>query len=250
MIPYSPSSTFHGAISLVDTTDVVMGGVSGTANVATKELANNTRYLSEHFGRVGGVVEIDNTGSSISLLAAALYNRVLRISLVNPNNMEVTLPDAAGLVEGSVTEIYVHGSHADKCVKLMTPWIFQTIRDGVAEYQYLYLYRGESIRLVVNNTQWEVLGLRSNQYRVGEMVTNYRVMPGALLKNGQLVNRADYPRLWEFLSGIGSQAVLLSDANWLNNSTKTNFSTGNGTTTFRVPYEQYSGTGLWPHIIY
>ena len=48
------------------------------------------------------------------------------------------------------------------------------------------------------------------------------------MKIGQLVNRADYPDLWALAS-----PVAITDAAWATDKTK--FSSGNGTTTFRIP---------------
>lgn len=54
--------------------------------------------------------------------------------------------------------------------------------------------------------------------------------PHALLLQGQLVNRADYPDLWQFAQNSGN---LVPDSDWSNY--KGSFSTGNGSTTFRLP---------------
>jgi len=54
--------------------------------------------------------------------------------------------------------------------------------------------------------------------------------PHALLLQGQLVNRADYLDLWQFAQNSGN---LVPDSVWSN--CKGSFSTGNGSTTFRLP---------------
>lgn len=54
--------------------------------------------------------------------------------------------------------------------------------------------------------------------------------PGALFLRGQEVNRADYPDLWQFAQNSGN---LVPDYVWSN--LKGSFSTGNGSTTFRLP---------------
>jgi len=53
---------------------------------------------------------------------------------------------------------------------------------------------------------------------------------GTLILQGQLVNRADYPDLWQFAQNSGN---IVNDAQWSNR--KGSFSTGNGSTTFRLP---------------
>lgn len=56
--------------------------------------------------------------------------------------------------------------------------------------------------------------------------------------DGQILNRADYPKLWELLSAGG--LPMITDSAWLATPTKrTSFSSGNGATTFRMP--DYNG---------
>lgn len=53
---------------------------------------------------------------------------------------------------------------------------------------------------------------------------------GTLILQGQLVNRADWPDLWQFAQNSGN---IVDDALWSNR--KGSFTTGNGSTTFRLP---------------
>lgn len=55
--------------------------------------------------------------------------------------------------------------------------------------------------------------------------------PGALFLRGQEVNRADYPDLWQYAQNSGN---LVSEQEWYAGR-KGSFSTGNGSTTFRLP---------------
>lgn len=55
--------------------------------------------------------------------------------------------------------------------------------------------------------------------------------PGYIKKNGALLLRADYPRLWKFAQESG---LLVSEATWVANMQGC-FSIGNGSTTFRIP---------------
>lgn len=52
--------------------------------------------------------------------------------------------------------------------------------------------------------------------------------------DGQILNRSDYPALWAFVSGGGYP--MISDTEWIAAPLKrASFSTGNGSTTFRMP---------------
>lgn len=58
------------------------------------------------------------------------------------------------------------------------------------------------------------------------------IQPYDVPQDGQLLNRADYPDLWKF----AQMTPIISDADWLADSNKRGkYSTGDGTTTFRVP---------------
>ncbi|WP_052284130.1 tail fiber domain-containing protein [Kluyvera genomosp. 1] len=72
-------------------------------------------------------------------------------------------------------------------------------------------------------------------YHIGEAVvweTRAYYPPNCLPRDGQLVNRADWPELWAW----AQKTTPITDAAWLADVTKRgSYSNGNGTTTFRVP---------------
>ncbi|NIE60005.1 MULTISPECIES: phage tail protein [unclassified Burkholderia] len=80
-------------------------------------------------------------------------------------------------------------------------------------------------------TEWVLAALSTAT--VGQIVFEPRTLPraGFLKANGVLVNRADYPALWAYAQASGT---LVSDDEWRNERWGC-FSTGDGTTTFRLP---------------
>ncbi|WP_163371089.1 hypothetical protein [Endozoicomonas acroporae] len=54
--------------------------------------------------------------------------------------------------------------------------------------------------------------------------------PNELVPMGQLLNRADYPELWEYIQASGA---MVSDSAWQQSGREAFFSSGNGSTTFR-----------------
>ncbi|WP_422460225.1 hypothetical protein [Endozoicomonas sp. ALB115] len=54
--------------------------------------------------------------------------------------------------------------------------------------------------------------------------------PNELVPMGQLLNRADYPELWEYIQASGA---MVSDSVWQQSGREAFFSSGNGSTTFR-----------------
>lgn len=64
--------------------------------------------------------------------------------------------------------------------------------------------------------------------------------PGWLVENGSLLSRATYPDLWSFAQSSGN---IVSETEWQTIPTnRVKFSTGNGSTTFRVPSRLISGS--------
>lgn len=66
------------------------------------------------------------------------------------------------------------------------------------------------------------------------------IQPYEVVSDGQLLNRADWPELWAYAQMLSP----ISDAEWLADKFKRGrYSTGNGTTTFRVPDKNGVQTG-------
>lgn len=102
----------------------------------------------------------------------------------------------------------------------------------------IVLGRWESVVLIpFNNTNWIVLPQGFSQKEVGEIFYSHdSTHANTLLCNGQIVSRTQYVRLWDYVSNLDT-SMRVTDANWNNASlnNKGRFSTGNGTSTFRVP---------------
>lgn len=93
--------------------------------------------------------------------------------------------------------------------------------------------------------KWQVTNDLFGVKMVGELLYNYNQTElNTLFCNGSLKNRDEYPRLWEWVQSLAS-GVVVSDSVWSNtfvshNGTnvytkKSCFSTGDGSTTFRLP---------------
>ncbi|KVU55405.1 hypothetical protein [Burkholderia cepacia] len=80
-------------------------------------------------------------------------------------------------------------------------------------------------------TEWVLSAIST--VTVGQIVFEPRTLAraGFLKTNGALVNRADYPALWAYAQASGA---LVSESEWQNGRWGC-FSTGDGTTTFRLP---------------
>ncbi|KLE05567.1 phage tail-collar fiber domain-containing protein [Aliarcobacter butzleri] len=74
-------------------------------------------------------------------------------------------------------------------------------------------------------------------FNIGDLIPGYEETENRILANGALLSRADYPALWAWLQG---KSWLKTEAEWQAESTANSgivgfYSSGNGTTTFRLP---------------
>jgi len=66
---------------------------------------------------------------------------------------------------------------------------------------------------------------------VGSFDYSHILKTGRIKANGSLINRASYPRLWEY---VNDNSLAITEASWANGMSGM-FSVGDGSTTFRVP---------------
>ncbi|MFA7615706.1 MAG: hypothetical protein WCY16_03890 [Weeksellaceae bacterium] len=251
MADINESNQWEEGIYLIEESDVVRGGdpdTGGVSNIQGRQLANRTRYLYDRLGRLDDVLTINLT-DSIALDYSFIKNKHVSIIpknkgasvLLNP----ITFPDGACISITINSETgFQQGTNAVK----IKPSEGAVIKDlNAVDYKVvdsnggIYLYIGEMIRVVKKENTFYVLDIRANLDEVGEILHKARRPAYALEAKGQLVNRADYPRLWEWvkLGGAlsGSSGIYVSDASWLMTGGEYTgmFSSGNGTTTFRMP---------------
>lgn len=86
----------------------------------------------------------------------------------------------------------------------------------------------------INNATVSIIDVTANAFPVGAVMTfpctPAALPPGFIPLDGSMLNREVYAALWTFASGSGN---IVSEASWA--TSKLSFSTGNGSTTFRVP---------------
>lgn len=116
--------------------------------------------------------------------------------------------------------------------------------DGTDTVQFLnglqdsiILGQSERICIFKGNSTWNVFQADGNFSDVGSIVYQYLIdQLNTTFADGTLRNRLDYPRLWAYVQTL-DVAEVVNDIDWnnvvLNNKAK--YSTGDGSTTFRVP---------------
>jgi len=237
MATLTETSNFDAGIYKIETTDLVLGGdgVGDIANQQAKALANRTKWLKDNLYRLSDVIDIAANTTLVNTDA----NKLNQLSA--SSHITITMPAVSGTVKGDrfpFSSIMTAG----KCATIAAA---DTIKyaDGDTRTN-MYLYSGERLELISAGTYWLVGDCYGNFDRVGESFGARKQKGNTLVADGSLVNRSDYPRLFEFVSSLTTGHEVVTDANWLGgiggetNTYRGCFSLGNGTTTFRLPDER------------
>ncbi len=108
----------------------------------------------------------------------------------------------------------------------------------------IYIAPGENVWLYRTADGWYAISDKLNYNDLGIPKPVFKVGLNQIALDGSLLNRVDYPRLWEYVQTLG--ASLVSDATWSTASVVLGartvdfpyrgcWSTGNGSSTFRLP---------------
>lgn len=234
MSPYTPNDTFT-SVNTYDTDDPVLGGGSGESNEPIEALADRTQYLFNRLGRTA----IRIIAGNASITNADVFNW---IKVNASGNITLSLGAIATFPVGTIIPFKIK-CPSGKAVAI-TP-AAGTIEDGNVTWSTLWACDGEEFEVVAVDTdasgtadQWVMRNAKGN-FDIAGNDALCRIQPrNTIVANGcnpesagALYLRADYPRLWAAVSGSA-----IADGTWQSNIRyKGFFSTGNGSTTFRVP---------------
>lgn len=211
--------------------DVFYEGETWIAHIY--ELEGGSSTVPGNTGGGGGFVKGILTLTTDFLIGDADMGKLISSS-GSSSKLTHTLDDVTNVTENATVDIITMVNNEFQTTIKTTSGQFIYINgDGKLE---VYLGIGESIKLVRGDDGWYAMGPVLGYLRVGQPFSGYKQVLNSIIAEGQLLNRADYPRLWEFAQSTGTS--LLSDAEWLSSGSDARrgcFSTGNGTTTFRVP---------------
>lgn len=238
----SNAGPLNAAIATLDTTDLFLGGSSGNANAATKQLADNDAYLYKIMGGFEHILQVPVSGGTPHTLTVDNLTRNLIIMYQDTDNYFTgVLPQASTYPSGTLVVIKRLLITSIKPVTISCfagDSFFDTY--NISGITSIYLHASESITLYSVADGWQILRFEGNYYKVGDQLFGYTLKPGTLKRDGSLYNRADYPRLWAW---VAANSLYTDDTTWASNPgstlapfpNKSMFSSGNGTTTFRVP---------------
>ena len=200
----------------------------------------------------GGVLfsSVELVTANRTLVAADTGKQLMIASATS--TITLTLPEIDSVIAGKLFMITSQGG-SHKNVKILVDgsdsekidWLFgenTQIMLGQSEHIWLYKWVNPD-----DNTdrRWKVMHASDGIGRVGEIFyynqydTPYLL--NSIFANGQLLDRDVYPRLWAFVQSLDA-TQLISDATWSTGTeNKGRYSTGDGSTTFRVPLLHSTG---------
>ena len=237
MTPYSGSTGGGGiatSLNLLDTTDIALGGSGGAMNNATKKTADNFAYINNIFQGFEFVVVKSTTGSPVSITGANIKRNLVQLQIGAAVYGVFNLPAASTCRVGDRTVIGRRQTGYNNPVSLVCNGSDAFIDiHGTVIGNTIYLHGNDHVELYFSEAgYWRILNTNSNMFNVGDQMFGYYQKPGTLIRQGQLVNRADYPRLWALCN---AQFAPISDSSWTGSaSNRGYFSTGDGSTTFRI----------------
>lgn len=223
---------------------------------AGEELIAGQRYELDVFTMVAGgtTVPTSSGGGSAEIAGKLVVTTNLTMTVSNHlrkliqlrsglSKIVLTLPSLSDMPVNTI--INIEASIQNSFQSRLTTQGGQNIYMNNESYSSIYVAPGESLRLFRDEDGFYVISDFGRYYReIGKVEASYKVGMNELLADGRLVNRADYPRLWDWVQGLGSS--LVSDATWNTASVTVSgrtvlkpyrgcYSTGDGSTTFRVP---------------
>ena len=186
------------------------------------------------------------TVAATTVLDATYLGKVIKLASTSAAVFDVTLPPSN--TSPNMKQIcFMSEGGAHKMVNIKASGS-DTISCLGQNLTSVSLAQDEEIEMYNYNGTWRIKSPVDFFKMVGELVYSMsKLIPNTLLCDGRILSRAQYPRLWNFINTKLDPSLLISETAWnLQDSTvgsetyllypnKIKFSTGDGTTTFRLP---------------
>jgi hypothetical protein len=150
------------------------------------------------------------------------------------DSLVVSLPSLSSVADNkTLTFISSGGSHILSSLKCAGSDAINYLKDLRTE---VYLAQSEWAIFFKAFNQWNLI-TEGNHKEVGQLVHSHLTAPiNTIFANGQILSRVTYARLWEYVQSL-DVSELVNDSDWTNTALNNQgrYSTGDGSTTFRVP---------------
>jgi hypothetical protein len=232
MANLAESGQWENGIYQIEQSDVVRGGdpqSGGVANRQAQQLANRTKYLYDNFSKRKAAT-IKQVSANITLTLSDVVDKDVVLDIAS-SGKTITV-NTASIASGIVISFTALGANRN-AVKIEMGFPIEATPDDEFKTDF-WLHGGESFSAVHYGGKFYLIGGNIHLENIGEAIYGYTTQSFCVPANGTLVNRADFPRLWQMVS---KYSKIVTDSQWLNGSGLNSgyFSSGNGTSTFRVP---------------
>lgn len=218
--------------------------------IISKALNNaNAGFLFTDYVLVTADTTIDNT----------YFGKIVQLQGTNPT-LTITIPDFASFPDMKFIAIESDGgNHINATIKTGVAGQF-IWHKGVSKTQ-IYLGQAEHVWMYKAGGKLHISHRDGGFLTVGEIVHQFKKQDNSnplttgelntVFADGSTLSRTVYPRLWEWVQTLDA-SDLITDSAWLTLDSTTGkylskgkFSTGDGSSTFRVPllYTVYDGGG-------
>lgn len=217
-------------------TDPLLGGEGNQMNWQAQQLLNRTVWLANRSGiqyRHKALLEV----TSNYTLQSADAGKVIVLKAIG-NHVVLTLDALANYPTNALFVIKTMAVTGKSCTIQTSN--SESIWYGTMQKSKVYLHDAEYVVIAAGATAFEIVNDCPALKEVGQPIDGYVQMPNTLIRDGRVINRADYPRLTEWLlnnnnpeSGIG----IVGETTWLTsgNLYRGCFTLGDLTTTIRLP---------------
>lgn len=221
---YAGANNYPDNIYQFEQTDLVQGGPSGIDNVPLKQLADRTEFLRlAHRGYFG--LTVANATKALTL--EEVNNRAVLIT--GSSTFVISLPTIDAALAG-MKITFISQNTKQVIINVAVKIYSEAAKTSVV------IAEGEKIELIYDGSDFHLLDHSSNILNVGDFGYGYRLKKNAVIANGALLLRAEYPRLFEYVQLLQGQNSVVSETAWNTQpGNKGFFTLGTNNTNFRVP---------------
>lgn len=233
---YAGTPDWVNEVYQFEETDQLLGGPDGIDNLPLKHLANRTQWLKQQVGKLDRLTAVVDASADI-VLNDTHSGAVVNAVITAPGKRIVELPLLSSMKTGAL--IFVCSSTVANSVVEVVCKSGNTLFLS-ASRSNLFMHNAERIGFIAGTDSWLCFAPFGNFIAAGEEVKSRKPLENTLPLVGQVLQRAAYPRLWEFVQTLTFGQEVVNEATWLSDAVMYRgcFTTGDGATTFRLPDER------------
>lgn len=227
---YIGDNLWQETIYQFEETDLVL---AANDNVPLQNLADRTVWLKNRLGSQFTDEKIITGNVTLSKDDVGCMYRVNATGVIT-----IQLQDASEMPYGAIVP-FSSFCAVGAAINIQTK-AGQEIFDSEGVRGTIYMHNRETLWLAAFTNHWLVVNSHGNFFCAGEEMKARKVLNNTVAFKGQLLVRAQYPRLWEYASSLQDGIEIVSELTWNFDAFTYRglFSKGDGVSTFRIPDER------------